>query len=183
VPPAAAVPETALQVRCPRNTHGPVTNCRLRIPAEQPDHAHRAAAQARVGYRAVRQRDGKALPDDAQACVEWRALDRKPQVAAFEAGGERLRFAAGAESAVEQRFEGTKHEFCKHGCFSVPVTDVQRDDTAAQIEVAAVFEARLGHHRGERFLIGVHANRFSQIAVARFVVRNNSASAGSTWNE
>lgn len=60
-------------------------------------------------------------------------------------------------------------------CRLNPVTDVQRDDTARKIVIAALLEARIVHHLQQRFLVWMHANGLRKVLITRCIVRYQPA--------
>src|SRR5258705_6337423 len=55
---------------------------------------------------------------------------------------------------------------------------MQGDDAAGEVEVFDALEPRRLHHRLEGFLVGMHADRFGEIAVRRLVARDEAPEAG-----
>ena len=49
------------------------------------------------------------------------------------------------------------------------------DDAAGEVVVAAALEPSVAHHREQRLLVGMHADRLGEIAVARLIARHVAA--------
>ena len=49
------------------------------------------------------------------------------------------------------------------------------DHAGHEVVIFDTIESRLFHHAGERVLVGVHADRLGEVAIARLVVRDGLA--------
>src|SRR5882672_4074975 len=58
------------------------------------------------------------------------------------------------------------------------VTPMQSDDARTQVEILDLFEARPLQHALQALLVGLHADRFGEITIGRFVARYGLAKPG-----
>ena len=79
--------------------------------------------------------------------------------------------------AASRRGCGSAGSRWRSSSMSVPEAAVHGDDAAAEVVVAAVLEAGVAHHAEQRFLVGMHADRLGEVAVAVVVARHAACRA------
>ncbi len=102
-----------------------------------------------------------------KAC-RWAPVDRPPpRRRASASSTTKTLVKNSADRAINMRFIASSRDG-----FSVSHAAVQRYHARGEVEVFDVFQPGLFHHRPQCLLVGVHADRLGQVAVARFVFRH-----------